>query len=102
MFAGRAGGHAIAGLDDHRQDDKQALAALACFPLHLDTIGGTAYSADYPLYLERGLRRVTTTNLVVLFGNGACGDVNHINVSDARPQGGLPKPSALAPPWPAP
>ena len=79
----------LLGLMVTREEDKRALAAMACFPLHLDTIGGTAYSADYPLYLERGLRRVTTTNLVVLFGNGACGDINHINVSDARPQGGF-------------
>lgn len=79
----------LLGLMVMRQEDKRALAALACFPLHPDTVGGTAYSADFPMYLERGLRRVTTTNLVVLFGNGACGDVNHINVSNARPQQGF-------------
>src|SRR5262249_43969693 len=29
-------------------DGSQSLAALTVFPLHLDTVGGTEYAADYP------------------------------------------------------
>ncbi len=57
------------------------LACLTVFALHLDTTGGTQYSADYPYYLEKGLRASLGEGLVSLFGIGTCGDVNHIDVT---------------------
>jgi hypothetical protein len=59
------------------------LAILTVFAMHLDTVGGTQYSADYPLYLERRLQKVLG-DCVSLFGTGTCGDINHIDVS--KPQ----------------
>lgn len=53
---------------------------LTVFPLHLDTTGGTEYSADYPFYLEKTLRAEVGPDLVSLFGTGTCGDINHIDV----------------------
>ena len=70
-----------------RVGDKD-LALLTVFALHLDTVGGTEYSADYPSYLERKLRRELGTEGVSLFGAGTCGDINHINVSNKDPQEG--------------
>lgn len=67
---------------------ERAQAALSSFPLHPDIVGGTEYSADYPLYFERSLRRYLGPNLVSIFGNGTCGDINHVNVADARAQKG--------------
>jgi hypothetical protein len=64
-----------------RPADRQALALLTVFALHLDTTGGTLYSADYPYYLEQSLRQSLGQGLVSLFGNGTCGDINHIDVS---------------------
>jgi len=64
------------------------LAALTVFPLHLDTVGGTEYSADYPFYLERTLRKKLGNEFVSLFGNGTCGDINHIDVTNNQPQKG--------------
>jgi len=55
-------------------------AALVNFALHLDTTGGTEFSADYPRFLEQWLHAKLGDDLVVLFGTGACGDINHVNV----------------------
>jgi hypothetical protein len=60
------------------------LAVLTVFAMHLDTVSGTQYSADYPLYLERRLHKALGGDCVSLFGTGTCGDINHIDVS--RPQ----------------
>jgi hypothetical protein len=59
----------------------QALATLTVFAMHLDTVGGTNYSADYPYYLEQALRKTLGVNFVSLFGAGTCGDINHIDVT---------------------
>ncbi|MFP4058429.1 MAG: neutral/alkaline non-lysosomal ceramidase N-terminal domain-containing protein [Candidatus Brocadiia bacterium] len=61
--------------------DGQPLAVLVNFALHLDTVGGTEYAADYPYFLERALREKLGEDLVVLFGTGTCGDINHIDVT---------------------
>jgi hypothetical protein len=56
-------------------------AVLVNFALHLDTVGGTLYSADYPRHLEDRLRAIHGPDFVSLFGAGACGDINHIDVT---------------------
>jgi hypothetical protein len=60
--------------------DNRPLAALTVFALHLDTVGAAEYSADYPAYLEAGLKEAFGPGFVSLFGAGTCGDINHINV----------------------
>jgi neutral ceramidase len=69
-------------------DGEQNRAALTVFPLHLDTVGGTEYSADYPFYLERNLRQSLGNEFVSLFGNSTCGDINHVDVTNNAPQKG--------------
>ena len=56
-------------------------AAIVNFALHLDTVGGTKYAADYPYYAEQTLRERLGEQFVLLFGTGACGDLNHIDVT---------------------
>ncbi len=56
-------------------------ASIVSFALHLDTTSGAEYSADYPRFLEERLRRSFGENFVALFGTGACGDINHIDVT---------------------
>ncbi len=75
------------GLLRFRAGDKE-LALLTVFAMHLDTVGGTEYSADYPFYLERKLRSFLGAEGVSLFGTGTCGDINHIDVSKKDPQKG--------------
>jgi hypothetical protein len=61
--------------------DNRPLASLTVFALHLDTTGGTLYSADYPYYLEQALRESLGEQFVSVFANGTCGDINHFDVS---------------------
>lgn len=75
------------GLLRLRSGDKD-VALLTVFALHLDTVGGTEYSADYPFHLERKLRPILGLEAVSLFGAGTCGDINHINVANKDPQKG--------------
>ena len=56
-------------------------SALVNFALHLDTVGGSKYAADYPFYLEQSLREAYGDEFVLLFGTGTCGDINHIDVA---------------------
>ncbi|MEX2186479.1 MAG: neutral/alkaline non-lysosomal ceramidase N-terminal domain-containing protein [Pirellulales bacterium] len=63
-------------------------AALTSFALHLDTVGGTEYGADYPYYLQQSLRGELGDDFTSLFGTGTCGDINHIDVRHDRPQKG--------------
>lgn len=49
------------------------------FALHLDTVGGTKWSADYPYFIEQSLREVLGKDVVSIFGAGCCGDINHSN-----------------------
>ena len=66
----------------HEADgDNDAVAALVNFTLHLDTVGGTKYAADYPYYIEQSLREKYGDKFVLLFGTGTCGDINHIDVT---------------------
>lgn len=62
-------------------EDRRLKACLTVFALHLDTTGGTLYSADYPFYLEKTLRASLGNDLMSFFGTGTCGDVNHIDVT---------------------
>ncbi|MEO2046886.1 MAG: neutral/alkaline non-lysosomal ceramidase N-terminal domain-containing protein [Pirellulales bacterium] len=56
-------------------------ASITCYALHLDTLGGTEYSADYPYYLQQDLAKAYGDRFVSLFGIGTCGDINHANTS---------------------
>jgi neutral/alkaline ceramidase-like enzyme len=60
-------------------------ASITNFAMHLDTIGGTEYAADYPYYVERKLREKLGSDFVSLFGTGTCGDINHIDVKGSSP-----------------
>jgi neutral ceramidase len=64
-----------------RDGDRNALAGLVNFALHLDTVGGTLYAADYPFYVEKSLRESLGESFTLLFGTGTCGDINHIDVT---------------------
>jgi neutral ceramidase len=64
--------------------NKQPVGSLTVFALHLDTVGGTEYSADYPAHLAHELRREFGESFISVFGTGTCGDINHIDVSGKR------------------
>jgi len=64
--------------------DKKPVGSLSVFAMHLDTVGGTEYSADYPGHLAAELRREFGDEFISVFGTGTCGDINHIDVSGER------------------
>jgi hypothetical protein len=68
--------------------DGKLVATYVNFTMHLDTVGGLRVSADYPGVLSAILARVNGPDAVTLFTTGACGDINHIDVSSGEPQGG--------------
>jgi hypothetical protein len=71
-----------------RDAQQRPIASLTNFALHLDTVGGNQYSADYPYYIEQSLQAQFGQDFVSLFGTGCCGDVNHYDVTRPGPQRG--------------
>ena len=63
-----------------RASDNKPIACVSNFGLHADTFGGTAFSADYPGFLANALEEEFGKDFISIFGNGPCGDINHINV----------------------
>ncbi|HGJ66419.1 TPA: hypothetical protein ENS27_13735 [bacterium] len=61
-------------------DEKGKLKSLYVnYTCHLDCVGGTELSADYPGHMTVRLRERLNDKPFVIFTNGACGDINHIN-----------------------
>lgn len=71
-------------------DEKQPkpIAVYVNFAMHLDTVGGLEYSADYPHTLSKALAAALGDDVVTVFATGCCGDINHINVNSDKPQKG--------------
>ncbi len=47
------------------------------FALHLDTVGGLKWSADYPYFIEQAVKEELGPEVISVFGTGTCGDINH-------------------------
>ena len=67
-----------------RKKDKHPIGTVSNFSLHADTFGGTAFSADYPGFLANNLQRNFHKDFVSLFATGACGNINHIDVTGTK------------------
>ncbi len=59
--------------------DKKPIGLVSNFALHLDTLGGMKWSADYPYFIGQEVQRVLGSEAVSVFGNGCCGDINHVD-----------------------
>ncbi|MBM3810745.1 MAG: hypothetical protein FJW20_03820 [Acidimicrobiia bacterium] len=68
--------------------EAKPLALYVNFALHLDTVGGTQYSADYPYTLSKLMGKLRGADLLTLFTIGAAGNINHIDVKTKAPQKG--------------
>jgi glycerophosphoryl diester phosphodiesterase len=64
------------------------VAAYVNFAMHPDTVGGEGISADYPGVLSRLLAECKGPEMVTLFANGCCGNLNHRHVGWADAQKG--------------
>ncbi len=65
------------GLLSIKDEAGKSLGILSNFALHLDTVGGVKWSADYPHFIEQSLRKAAGSELISVFGTGCCGDINH-------------------------
>jgi len=66
----------------------RAIGTFVNFAMHPDTTGGSRFSADWPGALGRVLAGYHGTNHFTLVGNGACGNLNHLDTAWKWPQGG--------------
>jgi hypothetical protein len=64
------------------------IATYVNFAMHPDTIGGQAVSADYAGVLARLLAEFRGAEMVTVFANGCCGNLNHRAIGWADPQHG--------------
>ena len=67
---------------------ESAKTLLINYGLHLDCIGGTQYSADYPYHITQTVKESLGSDWNVLYLNGCNGNINHINVNDADQKSG--------------
>lgn len=67
-------------------DPRQALATYVNFAMHTDTCGGSKISADWPGALSRVLADYHGASHLTLVGNGACGNLNHLDFGWSWPQ----------------
>lgn len=56
------------------------VATYVNFALHPDTVGGVGVSADYPGVLARVLGEYRGPEMVTVFANGCCGNINHRDI----------------------
>ena len=62
-----------------RDDAGKPVGLVSTFALHLDTLSGQKWSADYPYYIAKSVQKALGPDVVSLFGTGCCGDINHVN-----------------------
>jgi neutral ceramidase len=67
---------------------KKPVAAFLNFAMHPDTVGGKEFSADYPFTLAQLLADFKGPEMITIFANGTCGNINHVDVRWADPQKG--------------
>ncbi len=81
-----------------RVDDEsgEPMALLGNYALHADVKTGDEISADWPGELCRILQGSYGSKPISLFANGACGNINHIDVTDSGPQSGWAKVQQIA------
>lgn len=58
---------------------KTTRGIISNFALHLDTVGGTKWSADYPHFISDTIKDAVGAETVSIFATGCCGDINHVD-----------------------
>ena len=72
------------GLVAFKNRDGQPLAVMVNFSIHLDTLGVDQPSADMAAVVSRMLQAVHGEQMLVFWGSGASGNVNHYDLSDPQ------------------
>jgi hypothetical protein len=69
-----------------RFGDQRILAVI--YGMHPDCVSGTKYSADYPHHLTEAMRRSLGKEWRVVYLNACSGNINHVDVNDAKQKSG--------------
>lgn len=64
------------------------IATYVNFAMHPDTVGGEGVSADYPGVLSKLLGECRGAEMLTMFANGCCGNINHRDIRWLDPQKG--------------
>src|SRR5262245_15594431 len=64
------------------------VATYVNFAMHPDTVGGEGVSADYPGVLSKLLGAYRGPDMLTVFANGCCGNINHRDIAWLDPQKG--------------
>jgi hypothetical protein len=64
------------------------VATYVNFAMHPDTVGGEGVSADYPGVLSKLLGEYRGPDMLTVFANGCCGNINHRDIGWLDPQKG--------------
>lgn len=76
--------------------EAKPITSVVNFALHSDTTGGQKFSADYMGHLSRLLAETKGKEMLTLFALGACGNINHRDISWADNQKGVPESFRIA------
>lgn len=76
--------------------EAKPLATYVNYAIHTDNTGGNLISADLPGHLARLLAGYRGPEMLTIFANGTCGNLNHINVKWGKPQRGVEEAFRLA------
>ncbi|MCE5345343.1 MAG: neutral/alkaline non-lysosomal ceramidase N-terminal domain-containing protein [Bacteroidales bacterium] len=68
--------------------ESKPISTYVNFAVHLDNVGGSEISADMPFTLSTILGKIKGNDMVTLYAQGCCGNINHINVKNKEPQKG--------------
>jgi len=72
------------------------LASYVNFAMHLDTVGGALFSADYAYPLSTLLGKLKGPDMLTLFTIGTAGNINHRDVQNPSPQKGFAEAERIA------
>lgn len=70
------------GVVTFQDDEGVPLVTLINFAIHLDTMGGSRPSADFPFMMSRILGEVFGPEMLTVFAAGAAGNINHYDLLD--------------------
>ena len=59
-------------------EGEDPFAVIVNYSLHIDVTSGNRISADYPAVITETIRSTYGPDTIVLFVNGACGNINHV------------------------
>lgn len=61
--------------------DGEPIGVVSNYAVHTDVVSGTEYSADYPGFISKTIKHHYGEQVVSLFMQGACGNINHHDVT---------------------